>query len=75
MTDTRRFTPLELIDGRPRWASTRPAQVWREVLRRRLATQRLTGDAPSTAAEVVRVLGCVQSQEYGHALWSLGLRT
>jgi hypothetical protein len=75
VTDTRRFTPLELIDGRPRWASTRPAQVWREVLRRRLATQRLTGDAPSTAAEVVRVLGCVQSQEYGHALWSLGMRT
>jgi hypothetical protein len=45
------------------------------VLSRRLATQRLTGDAPSTAAEVVRALGCVQSQEYGHALWSLGMRT
>ena len=45
------------------------------MLSRRLATQRLTGDSPSTAAEVVRVLGCVQSQEYGHALWSLGLRT
>jgi hypothetical protein len=67
--------PPELVDGRPRWASTRPAQVWREVLSRRLATQRLTGDAPSTAAEVVRMLGCVQSQEYGHALWSLGMRT
>ena len=75
MTETGRFTPLELVDGRPQWASTRPAQVWREVLSRRLATQRLTGDSPSTAAEVVRVLGCVQSQEYGHALWSLGLRT
>jgi winged helix DNA-binding protein len=75
VTETGRFTPLELVDGRPRWASTRPAQVWREVLSRRLATQRLTGDAPSTAAEVVRVLGCVQSQEYGHALWSLGMRT
>jgi hypothetical protein len=67
--------PLELVDGRPRWASTGPAHVWREVLSRRLATQRLTGDAPSTAAEAVRVLGCVQSQEYGHALWSLGMRT
>ena len=75
MTETGRFTPLELVDGRPQWASTRPTQVWREVLSRRLATQRLTGDSPSTAAEVVRVLGCVQSQEYGHALWSLGLRT
>jgi hypothetical protein len=75
VTETGRFTPLELVDGRPLWASTRPAQLWREVLSRRLATQRLTGDAPSTAAEVVRVLGCVQSQEYGHALWSLGMRT
>ena len=45
------------------------------MLRRRLTTQRLTGDAPPTAAEVVRVLGCVQSQEYAHALWSLGMRT
>ena len=75
VTETAPFMRLELIDGRPRWASTRPAQVWREVLCHRLATQRLTGDPPLTAAEVVRVLGCMQSQEYGHALWSLGMRT
>jgi hypothetical protein len=46
-----------------------------DVLRRRLATQRLTGNALSTATDVVRLLECVQSQEYAHALWSLGMRT
>jgi hypothetical protein len=46
-----------------------------DVLRRRLTTQRLTGNALSTATDVVRLLGCVQSQEYAHALWSLGMRT
>lgn len=51
-----------------------------EVLRRRLATQRLpaqplAGDGLPSSAEVVRLLGCVQSQEYAHALWSLGMRT
>jgi hypothetical protein len=28
-----------------------------------------------SAADVVWLLGCVQSQEYAHALWSLGMRT
>jgi DNA glycosylase AlkZ-like len=46
-----------------------------EVLRRRLATQRLRGDKLSIAADVVRLLCCVQSQEYAHAVWSLGMRT
>jgi Winged helix DNA-binding domain len=45
------------------------------VLRRRLITQRLIGGGLPTAADVVRLLGCVQSQEYAHALWSLGMRT
>jgi hypothetical protein len=45
------------------------------VLRRRLATQRLTIPGPVTAAEVVGLLGCVQSQEWAHGFWSLGLRT
>jgi Winged helix DNA-binding domain len=45
------------------------------VLRRRLATQRLQGEGLPTAAEVVRLLGCVQSQEYAHALWSLRIRS
>ena len=47
----------------------------RDVLRRRLATQRLQGAGLPSAADVVRLLGCVQSQEYAHALWSLGMRT
>jgi Winged helix DNA-binding domain len=46
-----------------------------DVLRRRLATQRLHDGRLPTAADVVRLLGCVQSQEYAHALWSLGMRT
>jgi hypothetical protein len=45
------------------------------VLQRRLATQMLQGDGLPRAADVVRLLGCVQSQEYAHALWSLGMRT
>ena len=45
------------------------------MLKRRLATQMLQSERFSSAAEVVRLLGCVQSQEYAHALWSLGMRT
>jgi DNA glycosylase AlkZ-like len=45
------------------------------VLRRRLATQRLQAAGLPSAADVVRLLGCVQSQEYAHAQWSLGMRT
>ncbi len=52
---------------------TKPTR--RDVLRRRLITQRLIGGGLPTAADVVRLLGCVQSQEYAHALWSLGMRT
>jgi DNA glycosylase AlkZ-like len=51
------------------------AMTQSEVLRRRLATQRLHGGGLRTAADVVRLLGCVQSQEYAHALWSLGMRS
>ena len=46
-----------------------------DVLQRRLATQMLLGVGLPGAADVVRLLGCVQSQEYAHALWSLGMRT
>jgi len=45
------------------------------VLRRRLATQRLTAAPLPDAAEAVRLLTCVQSQERDHALFSLGLRS
>jgi Winged helix DNA-binding domain len=46
-----------------------------DVLKRRLATQMLQDERFSSAADVVRLLSCVQSQEYAHALWSLGMRT
>jgi hypothetical protein len=46
-----------------------------DVLQRRLATQRLHDAGLPSAADIVRLLGCVQSQEYAHALWSLGIRT
>jgi Winged helix DNA-binding domain len=49
--------------------------IRQDVLRRRLTTQRLDGSGLPSATEVVRLLGCVQSQEYSHALWSLGMRT
>jgi winged helix DNA-binding protein len=46
-----------------------------EVLHRRLATQRLLADRLGDPAEVVGLLTGVQSQEFGHALWSLGMRS
>ncbi len=46
-----------------------------EVLRRRLATQRLLAERLDGPAAVVELLTGVQSQEFGHALWSLGLRS
>lgn len=45
------------------------------TLGRRLATQRLTSAPLAGAADVVRLLGCVQSQERASAFYSLGLRT
>lgn len=45
-----------------------------QVLVARLTTQRLVGSPLPTAAAVVDLLTCVQSQEFGHALWSLAMR-
>lgn len=45
-----------------------------QVLVGRLTTQRLVGSSLPAAVEVVELLTCVQSQEFGHALWSLGMR-
>jgi hypothetical protein len=47
----------------------------REVLHRRLATQRLLADRLPSPTAVVGLLTGVQSQEFGHALWSLGMRS
>jgi hypothetical protein len=46
----------------------------REVARIRLRNQRVSGAKFKSAEEVVRWLGCVQSQEYPLAKWTLGLR-
>ena len=45
------------------------------VLAQRLATQRLSSAPAPKAADVVRLLTCVQSQERDHAFFSLGLRS
>lgn len=45
-----------------------------EILRRRLANQRLLGSTLKTPAEVVQWLGAVQAQEYAMARWAIGLR-
>ncbi len=45
------------------------------VLRRRLATQRLSSAPLRRAGDVVRLLTCVQSQERDHAFFSLGMRS
>jgi hypothetical protein len=46
----------------------------RDLLRRRLANQRLVGAPPASAAEVVAWLGAVQAQDYAGAKWGVGLR-
>ena len=45
------------------------------VLARRIAGQYLADNGLTTATDVVRSLTCVQSQEWAHAVWSLGQRT
>jgi hypothetical protein len=46
-----------------------------EAVTRRLATQRLSSAPLPSAAEVVRLLTCVQSEDRDHAFFSLGLRS
>ena len=47
----------------------------REIVRRRLTSQRISGAGASTPEEVVRGLGAMQAQEYPVAKWSIGMRT
>ena len=46
-----------------------------DIARRRLAAQHLTRPVLTDAAEVVRVLGAVQSQDYAGAKWAIGMRS
>src|SRR5262245_7770384 len=45
-----------------------------EIIRRRLANQRLTRSSFRTPSEVVSWLGAMQSQDYPGAKWAIGLR-
>ena len=45
------------------------------VLARRMVTQRMVGPSLPSAVAAVELLTCVQAQEFGHALWSLGMRS
>jgi Winged helix DNA-binding domain len=45
-----------------------------EIARRRLASQRLTTPTVTDPAEIVRLLGAVQSQDYAGAKWALAMR-
>jgi hypothetical protein len=47
----------------------------RAIVARRLRAQRLTGAPCATPEEVVGLLGAVQAQDYGPAMWSIGRRT
>ncbi|HSO63791.1 MAG TPA: winged helix DNA-binding domain-containing protein [Ornithinibacter sp.] len=50
------------------------ARTLRDVHRRRLAAQRVTGPALRCGAHAVRLLGCVQAQDAPLAAWSLAMR-
>ena len=50
------------------------ARTLREVHRRRLAVQRVTGPGVRCGADAVRLLGCVQAQDAPLAAWSLAMR-
>lgn len=45
-----------------------------DIAHRRMHNQRLAGNPLGTPADVVGWLGCVQSQDYGPAKWSVGER-
>ena len=44
------------------------------IVRRRLRTQQLAGEALARPEDVVGWLGAVQSQDYGPAKWAVGMR-
>jgi Winged helix DNA-binding domain len=46
-----------------------------EIVHRRLLAQRISGGTFGEPGAVVAWLGAVQAQDYGAALWAIGLRT
>ena len=45
-----------------------------EIAQQRLVSQRIEGKQCATAEEVVRWMGAMQAQDYGQALWAIGVR-
>jgi len=45
-----------------------------EVARRRLLSQLLAGQNPASPATIVHHMGAVQAQDYGQAVWAIGIR-
>jgi hypothetical protein len=48
--------------------------TYKDILRSRLAAQRLTGEKPATPTDLLAELGAMQSQDYGMSKWAVGLR-
>jgi hypothetical protein len=46
-----------------------------KIAQMRLSNQGITSRRAGSPAEVVRLLGAVQAQDYNHGLWAVGLRT
>jgi hypothetical protein len=55
--------------------SSAPTVTERELLRLREITQRIHPAAGGTVTETVRHLLAIQAQDFGNALWAVGLRT
>ena len=70
---------LDVLEGLPVPLSTSSTQstlsTLASIARRRLASQHLIAPTLSDPAELVRVFGAVQAQDYGGAKWALGMRT
>jgi hypothetical protein len=61
------------VSTRP--SSRRSSSAYADVAHRRLTGQRLTAPASAKPADVVRLLGAVQAQDYAGAKWALAMRT
>ena len=48
--------------------------TYKDILRLRLAAQRLTGEKPATPIDLLAESGAMQSQDYGMSKWAIGLR-
>jgi hypothetical protein len=53
----------------------RTTRALADIARRRLVNQHLVAPTLTNPADVVRVLGAVQAQDYAGAKWALGMRT